>query len=592
MNKHLNIGLLIAGAALLSGCQFEKSGATGWNYNDSKNGGFEKAPFVEQENGPGLILVEGGQFTMGRVTDDLTHDWDNIPRTVTVSSFYMDEVEVTNFYWLEYLYWLDRVYGADFPEVYKKALPDTLVWRSKLAFTEPYTEYYLRHPAYRDYPVVGVNWLQANDYCAWRTDRVNEVILIREGLFEHYPNQINEDHFTTDSYLAGQYESGKKVDGVQDFNPNKDTRNIKMEDGVLLPRYRLPTEAEWEYASYGLVGNTVDERIVERRIYPWNGHWVRYDSRKKGGAFYGDFRGNFMRGRGDYMGVAGSLNDNADVTAPVFSYWPNDYGLYNMAGNVSEWVMDVDRPLTGEDENDFRPFRGNVFKTKVLNSDGGIKDKYDKVIYDIDGIKYWLEEFQKRMEGKFTDEEGKLVEDLMTKINQAQEFASTRKPDPAQQNVQDMVDMIKGQDLEICPKLLSGISDYQSDQPGEVQMRKVTVEENIDRRNYQESDNIDFKDGDLESSVYYLQGDEPENGGMYANSGEVAFQDYLTLISDHARVYKGASWADRIYWANPGTRRYLDERQSTATIGFRCAMVRVGSPVGLGDDKRRSKLKK
>jgi sulfatase modifying factor 1 len=57
-------------------------------------------------------------------------------------------------------------------------------------------------------------------------------------------------------------------------------------------------------------------------------------------------------------------------------------------------------------------------------------------------------------------------------------------------------------------------------------------------------------------------------------------------------VYKGASWADRIYWANPGTRRYLDERQSTATIGFRCAMTRVGSPVGLGDDKRRGKLNK
>jgi gliding motility-associated lipoprotein GldJ len=588
MNQSQNIGLIITGAVLLSSCQFEKSGATGWNYNDSKNGGFEKAPFEEQENGPGLVLVEGGQFTMGRVTDELTHDWDNIPRTVTVSSFYMDEVEVTNFYWLEYLYWLDRVYGADFPEVYKKALPDTLVWRSKLAFTEPYTEYYMRHPAYRDYPVVGVNWLQANDYCAWRTDRVNEVILIREGLFEHYPNQINEDHFTTDSYLAGQYESGKKVDGVQDFNPNKDTRNVKMEDGILLPRYRLPTEAEWEYASYGLVGNTVDERIVERRIYPW----VRYDSRKKGGAFYGDFRGNFMRGRGDYMGVAGSLNDNADITSPVFAYWPNDYGLYNMAGNVSEWVMDVYRPLSPEDKDDFRPFRGNVFKTKVLNSDGGIKDKYDKVIYDIEGIKLWLETFQKRMEGRVTDEEGKLIDDLMTKIVQAEEFKNTRKGDPAQQNVQDMVDMIKGQDLEICPKLLAGISDYQSDQPGEVQMRNVTVEENIDRRNYQESDNIDFKDADLESSVFYAQGEEPENGAMYANSGEVSFQDYLTLISDHARVYKGASWADRIYWANPGTRRYLDERQSTATIGFRCAMTRVGSPVGLGDEKRRSKLTK
>ena len=53
---------------------------------------------------------------------------------------------------------------------------------------------------------------------------------------------------------------------------------------------------------------------------------------------------NFKRGRGDNMGVAGNLNDNADITAPVRSYWPNDYGLYNMAGNVSEWVMDVYRP--------------------------------------------------------------------------------------------------------------------------------------------------------------------------------------------------------------------------------------------------------
>ena len=577
-----NIGTLMIGALLFSSCQFEKSGATGWNYNDSKNGGFEKAPFEEQETGPGLILIEGGQFTMGRVTDDLTHDWDNIPRTVTVSSFYMDEVEVTNFYWLEYLYWLDRVFGADYPEIYKKALPDTLVWRSKLAYNEPYLEYYLRHPAYRNYPVVGINWLQANDYCAWRTDRVNELILIREGLFEHYPNQINEDHFTTDAYLAAQYESGKRVDGVEDFNPNRDTRNIRMEDGILLPRYRLPTEAEWEYAAYGLIGNSVDERVVERRIYPWNGHWVRYDSRKKGGAFYGDFRGNFMRGRGDYMGVAGSLNDNADVTAPVFSYWPNDYGLYNMAGNVSEWVMDVYRPLSPEDDDDFRPFRGNVFKTKVLNSDGAVEDKHDLVVYDVEGIKYYLTEFQKAMQGRATEEEAQLIDQLLEGIEQSIEFKNTRKEDAAYQRVQDLVDLIKSQDLEIAPKLLSGISDYQADQPGDVRMRNVTVEENIDRRNYRESDNIDFIDGDINSSIYYDQAGY-EGNPMY-DWGKT------TLINDHSRVYKGASWADRIYWANPGTRRYLDERQSTATIGFRCAMTRVGSPVGLGDEKRRSKI--
>lgn len=578
--------LIASSAVLLSGCQFEKSGATGWNYNDSKNGGFEKVGFEEQENGPGLILIEGGQFTMGRVTDDLRHEWDHIPRTVTVSSFYMDEVEVTNFYWLEYLYWLDRVFAADYPEIYKKALPDTLVWRSKLAYNEPYVEYYLRHPAYRDYPVVGINWLQANDYCAWRTDRVNEVILIREGLFEHYPNQINEDHFTTDAYLASQYESGKKVDGVTDFNPNRDTRNIKMEDGVLLPRYRLPTEAEWEYAAYGLVGNTVDERVVERRIYPWNGHWVRYDSRKKGGQFYGDFRGNFMRGRGDYMGVAGSLNDNADVTAPVFSYWPNDYGLYNMAGNVSEWVMDVYRPLSFEDDDDFRPFRGNVFKTKVLNSDGVIQDKHDLVIYDIDGIKYFLTEFQLAMQGRATDEEAALIDETLTMIDQAIDLNNTRKHDQAMQRVQEMVEAIKASAIpsDIQPKLLSGISDYQADQPGDIRWRNVTVEENIDRRNYRAADNIDFTDGDVMSSIYY---DQPEfEGNPMYDWGKTS------LVNDRSRVYKGASWADRIYWANPGTRRHLDERQSTATIGFRCAMTRVGSPMGMGDDKRRSKLKR
>jgi formylglycine-generating enzyme required for sulfatase activity len=581
------IGILTTGAVLFSSCQFEKSGATGWNYNDSKNGGFEKTAFEEQETGPGLVLIEGGQFTMGRVTDDLRHEWDNIPRTVTVSSFYMDEVEVTNFYWLEYLYWLERVYAVDFPEIYKKALPDTLVWRSKLAYNEPYVEYYLRHPAYRDYPVVGVNWLQANDYCAWRTDRVNEVILIREGLFEHYPNQINEEHFTTDSYLAGQYESQKKVDGVTDFNPNRDTRNVRMEDGILLPRYRLPTEAEWEYAAYGLVGNTVDERVVERRIYPWNGHWVRYDNRKKGGAFYGDFRGNFMRGRGDYMGVAGSLNDNADVTAPVFSYWPNDYGLYNMAGNVSEWVMDVYRPLSPEDKDDFRPFRGNVFKTKVLNSDGAIQDKHDQVIYDLDGIRYYLTEFQNAMQARATEEEAALIDELLVAIEESIELRNQRKHDAAMQKVQQgIVDRIKASPIpsDIQPKLLSGISDYQQDQPGEVRWRNVTVEENIDRRNYRNSVNIDFRDGDLESSIYFDQPDF-EGNPMY-DWGKT------TMVNDRSRVYKGASWADRIYWANPGTRRHLDERQSTATIGFRCAMTRVGSPRGMNDDKRREKIKR
>ncbi len=363
------LSVFISSCGLLGGGSSETSSTTGWRYNDPEMGGFEVKALYEQETGPGLVFIDGGTFTMGRTQEDVMYDWNNTPRRVSISSFYMDETEVSNVDYREYLHWLKRVY-IDFPEVHRSALPDTTVWRSALGYNEPYVETYFRHPAFNDYPVVGVNWLQANDYAIWRTDRVNEMILIREGILDWDPNQVNENNFNTDAYLAGQYE-GLVLQNLPDLSPEGGERRVQFEDGILLPKYRLPTEAEWEFAALGLIGNTYEERIYGRRIYPWDGHHTRNDSRRD----LGKMRANFVRGRGDYMGVAGFQTEDSEITAPVRSYWPNDYGLYNMAGNVNEWVQDVYRPLSHEDVDEFRPFRGNIFTKLVTDEEGNIAQK-------------------------------------------------------------------------------------------------------------------------------------------------------------------------------------------------------------------------
>ncbi|HKJ79628.1 MAG TPA: SUMF1/EgtB/PvdO family nonheme iron enzyme, partial [Prolixibacteraceae bacterium] len=324
----------------------------------------------EQEAGPGLVFIQGGTFTMGRVEQDVMYKWDNYPRRVTVASFYMDETEVSNQDYREYLHWVQRVYPAD-REKYNASLPDTTLWRSELAYNEPYVNNYFRHPAYSDYPVVGVSWEQTEEYCKWRTDRVNEQLLVDNGIMQHDNSQSGQNVFTTDTYLAGMYEGtgGENAEGER----------VQWEDGLMLPNYRLPTEAEWEYAAYGLIGNTEGELLTDRRVYPWDGAYLRQDERKTKGRL----RANFTRGRGDLMGMAGALNDNADIAAPVYSYEPNDYGLYCMAGNVNEWVADVYRPLSFLDVEEFQPFRGNVVTDYRRDANGDlVRDEYGELIKD------------------------------------------------------------------------------------------------------------------------------------------------------------------------------------------------------------------
>ena len=525
------------------------SRGTGWAIN-SKSGGFQyNTDFEEQETGPGLVFIEGGTFTKGQVQDDVMHDWNNAPTQQHVMSFYIDETEVTNLMYNEYLNWLETVFPTQNPDyqlIYNGALPDTLVWRNTLGYVEELTTNYLRHPAYSEYPVVGVNWLQAVQYAEWRSDRVNEFILEREGFVKkdvRYTDVDANSTFNTKTYLKRPEASyGGKTDSLSENNTplinsgkrgtvKKDTATInnyaKIENGLFLLSYRLPTETEWEYAALALAGDREYNTYRGKKKYPWSGEYTRSGERRT----EGDQLANFKFGKGDYGGIAGWSDDGGDITIQVKSYPPNDFGVYDMAGNVAEWVSDVYRPIIDDEYNDFNYYRGNIYTKTVIGEDGKAEIvPEDELIFD-------------------TLPNGKVY---LKKI------------------------------------------------PGNIVEEAIDEEETFLRQNFSESDNRNFRDGDRESTKKFRdlpdenseESNKPESNMMYnapihakvsydAEGNRIVTVDKsnkrTSLITDEVRVYKGGSWKDRAYWLDPAQRRYLPQYIATDYIGFRCAMSRVGS---------------
>lgn len=253
----------------------------------------------------GMVSIPAGTFHMGQADEDVAASQINMNKQVTVSGFYMDDTEISNNEYRQFMnaILLDSMSILGEPFVMKELYPDTTVWTRDFShhMGDPMMEYYYWHPAFDNYPVVGVDWEAAKFFCKWRTDYLN-AYRSSVGLFDQ-------------------------------------------------PAFRLPSEAEWEYAARG------GRDLVK---YPWGNPYIRNSK--------GCLIANFKPGRGNFF------DDGHAYTAPVDVYFPNDWGLFNMSGNVSEWTNDAFDPAAMVTAWDLNPMLDKESEPRKVIRGGSWKD--------------------------------------------------------------------------------------------------------------------------------------------------------------------------------------------------------------------------
>ncbi|WP_040490730.1 T9SS ring complex lipoprotein PorK/GldK [Indibacter alkaliphilus] len=299
-------------AGILQGCGlFGKKGSA--SEKDNRRGevtGVPKRANWQQNLPIDMVAIKAGTFWMGQADEDIGYTQSSFNKQITISEFYMDKYEVSN---NKYRQFLEAVrlgeYDYGTPTTLKEppsfnldeVLPDTTVWSTSFSYHygDPLMEFYFDHPAFDNYPVVGISWEQAQMYCEWRT----------------YHMRANDR---------------------SDFD---------------MPGFRLPSEAEWEYAAKG--GKDVAK-------YPWGGPYIKNKR--------GCLMANFKPGRGNY------IDDGFAYTAPVDVFSPNGFGLYNMSGNVAEWVLDAYNPVASAITWDLDPVYDDPNEKRKVVRGGSWKD--------------------------------------------------------------------------------------------------------------------------------------------------------------------------------------------------------------------------
>ena len=242
-----------------------------------------------------LSLIPEGSFTYGVNDQDVPYLNQPKSRTISLDTFYIYKHEVSNG---EYLEFINELKKKD-TSLFRRMLPDTLVWREKTMYMEPYVDYYFRHPVYSNYPVVGVTYEQAEYYCKWLTEK--------------YMN-----------------EKKRKFKNIEFKLPSIEQWTFAAKGKGRLELSRFP----WEGFS---MQNKKGEWMANFTVIPQNGiGWSIFPVKNN----YGKIEDKKILIATNGYRSGGYLDAETNITAPVISYYPNGYGIYNMAGNVEEYVKE------------------------------------------------------------------------------------------------------------------------------------------------------------------------------------------------------------------------------------------------------------
>ncbi len=255
------------------------------------------------------------------------------PGTIKIQeNFYVDANEIRNIDYLEFTTWTKEVYTPQSPE-YHKIYPDTNVWLNPKLYNAPYTRYYLTHPAYRNYPVVGITTEQAQAFCKWRSDRVMEFLLIREGIIPNKSNRSKDSCFTIERYFNGMF--GK-------VNPN--------EYLTYYPEYSLI-----DTTTYLKIAKSADSLNTEKLKHSFHKNKVQ----------------PFLETCCNNPTV-----DRNDVTQPPPPYYKKIYQgyIYNLKGNVRELTADKNIAFGGSFIDSYKTImETNFYPNAEANSYTGFR---------------------------------------------------------------------------------------------------------------------------------------------------------------------------------------------------------------------------